>query len=177
MKLLIVPLWLSNVLKDNALSKPALLNAETLAPFLSKNDLRAYKAINSYGYVYGINFLIKAAESLNKPDMPSFDYLSTSKVDKTELEKQHISGSAKKYDEELLIGFPLTEGFYLSFTVDLVDGDIIMLSAVVQKGQFTERSDAREKVYSEVLELLYASNSIGVVANTSLMREYIQHNI
>ena len=177
MKFLIVPRWLSQVLRDNDLSNTALLDASKIDMFLSKNDMNQYKSINTPTYPHSIRFLADAVKYMFKPNVGMFSDRSLVYDISHPRDGESAAEASLRHDEELLLGYTVPANHYLSFSVDLVDGDIIMVSAILCGGAYSDKLESNKKLYSEVLELLYASNSIGAIANTSLMREYIQRNI
>lgn len=179
MRLIFVPLWLSQAIQQQGLPESALLDQSALSPYLSKKDLSCYNrlAMNAREYLemaFGVE-LSSSSEALVHVDRPLRD-LATSITD--DIVNRMESGNDEQGLAYEMVGRHLPAGFQWSFKARPLNGpnstDTVGLFAYVFEGTSEDRAKANEVFLAELLELLYAHNlTIDKLAWTGFLGAYV----
>lgn len=179
MRLIFVPLWLSQAMQQQGLPESALLDQSALSPFFSKKDLNCYNrlALNARDYLemaFGIE-LSSSAEALVSVDRPLPD-LAISTTD-------HIVNEFERSNDERgvaheMVGRHLPTGYQWSLKAQPLPGpkggDVIGLFAHVFEGTSEDKVHADTAFLAELLDLLYAHNlTIDKLAWTGFLGAYV----
>lgn len=174
---LIVPLWLLRTIRQNNVALNQIRDGDVLHPFISSRDFQVYHYLNQYTKLIDpTGMSVDLWDSFDRPTITS------SKFELTYHPFETISGSpgsAFNFDTsegmaEALLGIRPDEGYYVDYEVQALDGDLTALFATLRSVQEKPRAVAASELFNKLLAILYANNSIGSIAHTSLMNSFIQ---
>lgn len=178
MRLICIPLWLSQAMSREGLTESALLDKSALSPFFPLKDLESYAELGTaarqyFEYTFGVEIPAhdEAPVFIDRPiecfASKTVDFVIKGMEDGTDLSFAYK-----------LIGRNLPPGFQWSFTARPLAGpnstDTVGLFVYVFEGSPEEKREADEKFLAELLELLYAHNlTIDKLAMTGFLGAYV----
>jgi len=183
MKIVIVPMWLSKVLECNDLSKSALLDMETLSPYMAKKDLQDYARL-PYGATeyfqkrFGLELPIQHPGS---DDMPGANLYVPHIGDQTGImDRIGEVFASKEPIEHQLIGHHISEGLRVDFDVEVFttkdSEDVIGLFARLGGGPADDPREASARFLEELAGILYARNhGLRDLCAEGILGAYINH--
>lgn len=179
MRLICIPLWLSQAMNREGLAESALLDQSALKPFFSLKDLECYDKLASEARIYfesvlGVNIPghDEAPVYLDRP----LDCYGGTAMDRI----VNSEGTEKAQDMKYqMVGRHLPSDFQWSFEVRPLSGpnstDTLGLFVYVFEGTTQDKVNADEKFLAELLELLYAHNlTIDKLALTGFLGAYVK---
>jgi hypothetical protein len=179
MRLICIPLWLSQALNREGLAESALLDQSALSPFFPQKDLECYDRLANetrmyFESVFGVTLPghDEAPVHIDRP-LNAFEKTGMDAVVER-LEQTDKTDLAYK-----LIGRHLPPGFQWSFAVRPLSGpnstDTVGLFVYVFEGTGNDKVEADKKFLAELLELLYAHNlTIDKLAMTGFLGAYVK---
>jgi hypothetical protein len=173
MRLIFVPLWLSQVLDREKLTESALLDKERLLSYLSKADLGCYVNLPYRGAAYleevmGLDFPV------NDPDF-GFYLSKPFPIEDHEVDTRRLKDSSFAGD---MIGRHLPEEYRMWLELRPISGangdDAIgIFATLAERGK--EGVDGYKRFLPELVKLLYAHNlTVSELARTGLLGAHIQ---
>lgn len=183
MRLICVPLWLSQTLKHHGLPESALLNESALSPYLAKKDLECYNHLsldaNEYlEQTFGIQNVVHHWSSPVRVDRP-FGLTGEETVSMADQIVRDLENSqGTKGLDYAMVGRHLPAGYYWSLQARPLNGikgdGAIGLFVYLIEGTIEDKTSADTAFLSELLELLYAHNlTIDKLAQSGFLGAYI----
>lgn len=181
MRLICVPLWLSQTLKHHGLPESALLDRKTLSPYLATLDLDCYNTlyidVNEYlEKTFGVQDVAHNAVALIRAVAPFKEMINDSIA--AQIVRDLEKSQETKGLDYAMTGRHLPAGYYWSLSARPLNGtqgdSAIGLFVYLIEGTIEDKTKADAAFLSELLELLYAHNlTIEQLAQTGFLGAYI----
>lgn len=179
MRLICIPLWLSQAMSREGLAESALLDQSALSPFFSKKDLDCYDQLGQEFRLYFESYFGVEIPSHNEAPIHlgrPLECYSTLAMDLviSKLEREDPSDLTYK-----LVGRHLPADYQWGLTVRPLIGpnstNTLGLFVYVFEGTAHQKDNANKQFLAELLELLYAHNlTIDKLAMTGFLGAYVK---